>query len=328
MKKALQNRKILLGIISLLLAIAVIVVTSFWPFIFDPNNLKPTFLTDELIIISITIFGMIATLFIGQAGNAQNPASELAKAIVKFNETVKLVTNRNAFKQWIKKVFQPNDLQSIKIRKLRNLGIENNNYLELTIPQIKALKDTPQKYDGVFYKSLTSSQVKGLISIKKNKKQITLVEPEYYLTFKNVESNKTISEKSGNESKKKISVVSLDLLGKIILTLLTAVVLGSLVYDATVGAGGVQAAMNFFSRIWALMSSSFLGYTVGTKINDIDADYIRMRSEVHIQFSEDKTFKPLTEEEEAKEEFKKRVLKEEHALLENKSTQIEMKTGD
>jgi len=325
LKKIISNRKILLGLISLVACLGVIIVTSFWPFILDPKNLKSTFLTDELIIVSITIFSMMSMVFVGQASNAQNPESKLAKAIVKFRETIKLIVSRSAFKQWIKKVFQPNDIKAIKIRNLRALGIERDEYLELSIPQIKALKDTAQKYDGVFYKSLTKEQVDGLLKIKTNKKQISLVEPEYYLTFKALESNKTISEKSGNEDKKKLSIISLDLLGKIVMSLLIAFVFGSLAYDALTQIGGAQAAMNFFSRVWALISSAFLGYSTGCKINDIDADYILMRCEVHVQFSEDKTFKPLTEEEEAKEEFKNRVLEEEHKLLEGKSNQIEMK---
>lgn len=325
MRKIFENKKVLLGITSLIVCLGVIVVTSFWPFILDPSHLKDSFLADEIIICSITIFSMISALFIGQASNAKNPESKIAKAIVKFKETILLIKDRNAFAQWIKKVLQPNDIQSIKIRKLRKLGIENNDYLDFSIPEIKALLDTPQKYNGKFYHSLTKEQVKGLIKIKESKENIAFVEPGYYLTYQALDSEKTVSERSGNETKKKASAISLDLVGKIVLTLCTALVFGSLVYDAQSGISGPQMWLNFASRLWALLSSAFLGYTTGCKINDIDASYIWMRIDVHILYSQDKTFVALSEEELAKEEFKARVLKEEHKLLEGKSNQIEMK---
>lgn len=315
MKKFFENKKVVLGIFSSIVAAIVIGVTSFFPFILDFNNLGKEFITNEIIIIAITISGMISWIFISQAINAKDKESNLAKAKVRFMETFKLITNRNSFKQWVKRVLQPKDLLAIKVRKLRSLGIDKDEYLDLSIPEIKALLDTPQKYNNIWFKSLTKEQVQGLIKIKTNRKQIVLVEPEYYLTFNNIESEKTISEKSGNEGKKKASIVSLDLIGKIVATVTTAVVFGSLLLDANSGIGMEQAWLNFAARMWALISSSFFGFTIGAKINDIDAEYIGMRSEVHIQFSEDKTFVPLSYEEEAKEQFKERVLKEEHALL-------------
>ena len=51
---------------------------------------------------------------------------------------------------------------------------------------------------------------------------------------------------------------------------------------------------------WALVSSSFMGYIVGCQINDIDAEYIEMRIVVQNMFLQDKEFKPIDSQEEAK----------------------------
>lgn len=84
--KKYANRKILLGVSSLFVCVAVIAVTAFIPFIIDPKQWQTVeFLTDELIIVAIVIFSMVATVFIGQAGNAQNEHSNLAKARASFS---------------------------------------------------------------------------------------------------------------------------------------------------------------------------------------------------------------------------------------------------
>ena len=88
------NRKIILGVSSLFICIALICICSFVPFIIDPSQWQTVeFLTDELIIVAIVIFAMISTIFIGQASNAQNENSNLAKSRVLFFETSSKIVN-------------------------------------------------------------------------------------------------------------------------------------------------------------------------------------------------------------------------------------------
>lgn len=67
-----------------------------------------------------------------------------------------------------------------------------------------------------------------------------------------------------------------------------------------------------------MATSSFMGYMVGCQMNDIDADFIDTKCLAHDEFFEDKTFKPLSQQELAKEAFVNRV-KEETVLLPNHS---------
>ena len=114
------NKKIVLGIFSILMCLALIVVCSFTNFIIDPKQWQTEeFLTDELIIVAIVIMSMVSVMFIGQASNAQNPDSRLAKSRVSFFDSLKKVIDKNvnAFRQWIRKVLQPDDIKTIKKRR-------------------------------------------------------------------------------------------------------------------------------------------------------------------------------------------------------------------
>ena len=114
------NRKVLLGIFSILMCFGLITVCSFSRYIIDPSQWQTNeFLTDELIISAIVIMSMVSVMFIGQSSNAQNEKSRIAKARVKFFDSLKDVIAKgiNSFIQWIKKVMQPEDIEIIKERR-------------------------------------------------------------------------------------------------------------------------------------------------------------------------------------------------------------------
>lgn len=336
--KKTVNKKILLGVFSILMCVGLIIVSSFVPFIIDPKRWQTKqFLTDELIICAIVIMSMVSAMFIGQAGNAQNKDSNLAKARTKFFASLELVIAMgiNAFRQWIKKILQPEDIRTIKERKLRSLGIDDVLILELDNVQLKELTIAAQKYPiptsnneedrkGRYFKRITEEQYKGLMKLYKEDLNIHFVEPEYYLSVKNLSDTRTVSERAINEGRKKRFFLSSSVISKLLITIVTAMIFASLVRDLTASVDQAAAWAKFISRMWAMISSAFMGYIVGTQMNDIDAEYIEMRIQVHTRFIQDKDFKPLSQQDEAKQEFIERV-KKEQVLLENKSNQIEMK---
>lgn len=303
--KALTNRKVLLGVTSLALCAALIAICSFVPFIIDPSGWQTTeFLTDELIISAIVIVSMVSCIFIGQASNAQNEGSNIAKSRVKFFTSIKQVTNISGFSQWVKKVLQPRDVRSIKERLMRQHGIEDYSVIDLDYPQIALLEHRAQVFGDRCYKGLSHDQVKFLLKLKKGKGyRINLVEPDYYLSVKNLIDNRTITERSSNESLKKTLYLARSIVSKLIITIVVAMIFASLMRDLTVEQDAAKSWMKFLSRVWSMASSAFVGYIVGCQINDIDAEYIEMRVNVHDMYAQDKTFKPLSEEELAKQEY-------------------------
>lgn len=324
--KGFFNRKVLLGVTALLLCIIVIAVCSFIPFIIEPKNWQTSeFLTNELIICAVVIITMISAMFIGQTGNAQQDKSRIAKARSKFFITVEKITDLNAFSQWVKKVLQPKDIRASKERKMRYAGIEDYSVLDLEYAEINSLLETPQKYNNRFYKGLSKEQIKVVINIKKGGDNIELVEPEYYLSVKNLIDTRTITERSSKEGLKKSLYLIRSIISKLLLTIVVAMIFASLMRDLSQSVDVAKAAQTFSSRIWSMFSSVFMGYLVGCQMNDIDAEYIEMRIAVQNMFLQDKEFKPMDQQEEAKQEFIERVKKENTLQLENNLNKIGMK---
>lgn len=306
------NKKIILGVAALLSVIACIAVSSFVPFNFSLEYITSNkFITNELIIVAIVITTMVSTIFIGQASNAQNEKSKLAKARVNFFHTVSQITDLNKFFQWIKQVLQPSDIKSIYERKMREAGIEDFSVVDLEVYEIDQLLNRPQKFKEKYYKGLSHEQIKLIKKIKNGGYKITLVDPTYYITAKNLGGNKTISERSSSESLKKGSYLSFSIISKVVMTIFVGVIFGSLVKDTITGQDIEESLLTFASRIMSMISSAFMGYIVGCQINDIDAEYIEMRSIVHNEFLQDNGFVAKSTEELAKEEFIKREKNEE-----------------
>ena len=309
--KKIMNRKVLLGASALLVCVGLIAICSFVPFIIDPRRWQTKeFLTDELIITAIVIFSMVAAMFIGQAGNAQSEQSKIAKSRVAFLNTVVKIVDLNAFNQWVKKVLQPRDIRTMKERRLRAINVEDFTVLDLENSQIKALIETPQKYGDRFYKGLTKQQVKEILDIKNGKLNISLVEPAYYLSAKSLIDTRTISERSGKEGIVKGLYLARSIISKVALGIITAMIFASLMRDLTATRDVAVALQKFLSRIWAMVSSVFMGYIVGCQINDIDAEYIDMRVAVQNMYLQDTEFTPVAQQEEAKQEFIERVKSE------------------
>lgn len=325
----LTNRKIILGVTSLIVLIAVIFLFSFVPYTISPGRLKePSFITDLLMVCVITIFALVGTLFIGQASNAQNKKSNIAKATSKFLITKQQVEDRgqSVFKQWIVAVLQEQDKKVIYKRLLEQSGIEDLSVLKLTIKEIQQLT-VPQKFNGEFYKELTKNQIKLLVKIKTGKIKINFVPPEYYLSVKSIVDARTRSERANAEGTQKGKIVFSSVASKLLLTIAFSVVMALFVKDVTSGEySDIEIASKLFSRLASFFSSVFMGYLVGCQINDIDAEYIEMRSSTHVDFLEDKEFVGKSVKEQAKEAFINRVKDEQVLKLDNKSNQLEMKT--
>lgn len=311
MKKGM-NRKILLASFAIMFAMGFIVISSFFPFIIDPKRWQNAeFLSDELIICAIVAFGTVAALFIGQAGNAQDERSEIARSKVTFQSTVEKITDYNRFWQWIRRVFQPGDLEEVKNRLMHEVGLTDTLLLNLSVEEISTLVGTSQKIGDKFYQSITKKQYKRLLEIKEGKARIDFVEPSYYLTAKVGEPTKTLSEKAGSEGKRKVVLLSYSLVSKMVVTVITSMIFASLVYDTTNGSvQQAEAWMKFISRLFALSTSCFMGYMVGVQTNNIDADSINDKVIVLRKYMQDTTFVAKTRDELAKEEFVERVRKE------------------
>lgn len=293
MRKAFENKKIILGMMTVLLILGIVIVSSFWPFILDPNRImNESFLSDELIITSIVLSVTISVIGIAQASNAANKDSELCKKKRLFRKSMKRITSRTAFHQWVKDVLQQRDRQDIVEQEMSKLGIPVEAYL-LERKQILSLTE-PQEIDGVKYEGYPINDLKRVLFLKKQIPSIKFVSPNYYTSVKSIDAGKkNHSQLAAKESIKKILMVVVQLFFRILFTWGCASVLGSLVRDfAEQGGNSAQAWMSFLSRMFAFSTSCFSGWLIGCKLNDADAYYIGKRVEVHTMYLEDSGLNP------------------------------------
>ena len=310
--RPLQNRKIMLGVGALICFASIIALCSFFPFVIDPSRWQTEeFLSDELIVAAIVIFSIICLMFIAQAGNAMNPKSKIAQARVRFSSSVERIFSSkriSAFSQWVRKALQPRDVRAAEERLVSRAGVEDPTTLDLTDAELRALVGTPQKYGDRFYKGITKRQIREIMRAKRLK--FSLVDPSYYLSCSKSSSDRTPTEQSAQEGRKKTALLAWSIASKIAVTVVVAMIFTSLVYDSANGVPAAKAWMKFASRIASMASSSFMGYMIGCQMNDIDAYYIELKCLVHDEFFEDSSFKPKAQQEEAREAFAQRVREE------------------
>lgn len=270
MKTLIESKKVLLGVMTVALIFAIIVVSSFWPFIIDPSRIfTKEFFSEELIITAIVLAVTISMMFVAQAANAKKPESEIAKAKVEFKNSVEKIINHTDFHAWVRDEFQEKDRREIAIREMKRLFIPS------------------EFYDAEDISSLDKEKQNKVIRLRKHINKLRFVNPGYYLTTVTLESSKTASEVASNENLKKFMMVAFDLLTKLIPMWVGASILISLVRDMTQdGGSSAQAWMTFFSKAFAFGSSCFTGYLMGCKMNDTDAEYIRRRVEAHNLYRE------------------------------------------
>ncbi len=308
---ALKNKKVLLGVGALLCLIGIVAVCSFFPFIMEPGRWQTReFLSDELIIVAIVIFSTVCLMIIAQASNAMNPKSELAQARVRFASSVDRIFRGmriSAFSQWVRKRLQPDDIRTARERMIAGIS-DDPGILDLEDSQIRDLVGKSQKYGEKFYKGITKKQRRKIIEAKRRK--FKLVDASYYLTCSKDSGDRTPTERSAGESSKKTALLAWSLGSKLVVTVVAAMIMASLVYDSSSGVEPAKAWMKFLSRMLTMMTSAFMGYVVGCQMNDIDADYIKLKCLVHDRYFEDSDFRPKSQQEEAKEEFMERVKRE------------------
>lgn len=314
-KAELENKKILLGLLTVTLIFAIIIVSSFWPFIFDPSRIGTmSFLTDQMIIAAITIATTVTLLFMAKAGNAQNPKSKIAMAKVAFAQSLARIAKHTFLYKWIEEVMQPRDRMDVAKKGMLRLGV-NFRIWDLTDTEICSLYET-REIDGKKYKALTKAQIKGLMRLRKSVKHMHFVKPQYYTDCESYMNDKNLSQIASGENTKKVLLIVFDLFSRMLLTFMTASIFTSLVLDLTEqGGGNATAWLCFLSRMSAFVSSMLAGYMMGCKANDTDAFYINKRVEAHTMYLEDRNFKPIDDD--VVEIEKPREEKEQQGVEEN-----------
>lgn len=307
--KKYVNKKMILGVSALMFGVAIIFVCSIIPLAIDPKQWNSaSFISDEMIIIALTVLGEVCLLMIGQSYNEAQAVSKIARATVEFNRSIEenIGNKPVAHDQWIRRVLEPQDQKDRYRRLLRNAGIENTHYFDLSREELKQVLKQPMTTgsggDKVYYRQLTKKQYKLILDILDGKYVINFVSPDTYRKLSKIDTDKTTSEKLANQQKKKTYTVINSVFTKTLIVLASGLIFGALIPTDDVQTIG-ETFMKLFTRLFSFTSAGFVGFVLGGQINDIDAEYIREKIDVHKRFASDKTFKPLSEQELAKQEF-------------------------
>lgn len=327
--KKYLSKKMLLGFTALLMGVAIIFVCSIVPLMIDPTKWNSTeFISDEIIIVALTIMGEVSVLMIGQSYNSAQDVSKISRATVEFNHSLENhITSITAFAQWVKMRLEKEDQHERYVRLLHYHGVENMGYLDLDYSDLKQCLEKTIERDKVYYRQITKKQYKLICDIKQGKYVINFVDAYTYIKLSKIDLDKTVSEKMANQQKKKSLTLLNSVFTKTLLVICTGLIFGALVptgdhYETA------TALMKLFTRLFSFSSAGFCGFFVGQQINDIEAEYILEKVEVHKRYASDKDFKPLDEQQLARQEFARQVQednKEYMKQLENNSNKIEYK---
>ena len=329
--KRFLNKKIMLGLLALFLGVCIIFVCSIVPLAIDPSKWGTIeFISDEIILVALTIIGEVCMIMVAQPYNAGDPNSKIAKSRVAFNDSlIDIVRERFAeFEQWCHQVLEPNDLIDKEHKLLNSVGITNYKYLELSRKELEELLTHPIEYDkATHFRQLNKQQYKMIINILDGKCRINFVNPLSYLKLDKIDLDKNTSEKMANQQKKKILILIWSVVSKSLMVLATGLIFGALMPTGQEQTTG-EVLMKLFTRLFDFASAGFVGFFIGCQINDTDSEYINEKIITHTRFNNDKKFKPLAEEELAHKEwvnYKTQEVKEGNAKLMNNLSAIEMK---
>ena len=301
-----NNKKTILAVISLLLVVGLGVLSAIPEFMLSPEKIRTAkFWTNTIVNIIMGLTSFICLMLIGQTSNSANKISQIYKARNVFRELAEDITKNhyNAFRQWLNKVFHPSQQKEKNIALLHSVGISNLKYLDLDIEEIKNLETTPTKE----LKKLTKEQIKALVDIKTGKTAIRFTDCNAYLSESKSLTYQVPAERIANQYRTTVASVGATVLSRLILMVGIAVAFGligwSTIQDISDGERVATIVWNILARLFTTFTNAFMGYFDGGRFNDRDADFLNEKVAIIYRFKDDKSFKPLTEEEEAKEEF-------------------------
>lgn len=311
-----SDKKTVLAFLSFILVLAITILSSIPEFVIKPEQiLTAKFITKLVMTLIIGVTALVCFILIGGTSNGLNPVSEIYKAREAFRASAKDIIDHcySAFKQWVERVRRPAKQKEVNQRVLRHIGITNMAYLELDECDLRNLIIAPNKELGDKYgvRQITQEQFDVIMAIKTGKTSLKFLGVNDYLLERTIGVDLTDEEVLVNQFKKRNWMFSEKVGSRILILVVVAVTLGCIGWDTVQNmSGDMTTAQRTFLIIWDILtklataiSSAFIGFIDGGKFNDFDASYLQIKTNVHSQFKDDKEFKPLTEQELAREEY-------------------------
>jgi len=315
--KRYANKKTILALSSSLAVLAITILSSIPNFMIDPSQIATSkFVTKLIMTLIIGVTNLVCFTVVGGTSNSLNKASNIYRAKEDFRKSAKDIidTCYAAFRQWVMKVRRPAKQLEVNTRLLRHVGITNLAYLDLDECTLRDLMKAPNKELGDKYgvRQITQDQFEVIMSIKNGKTALKFLNPDDYLLEKTMGIDQTDEEVLIKQFTKRNLIFGEEVGSKILVIIVIAITLGCIGWSTaeTMGEGDISETQRNFTIAWDILSkvvtaitSAFVGFFDGGKFNDFDAMYLMIKINIHSQFKADKDFKPLTEQELAREEY-------------------------
>lgn len=316
MAKKYSDKKTVLAFLSFIMVLAITILSSIPEFVIRPEQIfTAKFITKLIMTLIIGVTSLVCFILIGGTSNSLNQMSEIYKARNSFRTSAKNIIDNHysVFKQWVMRVRRPAKQKEVNQRILRYVGITNLAYLELDECELKNLMLAPNKELGDKYgvRQISQEQFDTIMAIKSGKTAIKFLNVDDYLLEKTMGIDQTDEEVLVNQFKKRNFMFGEKISSRMLILIVGAVTFGCIGWSTLQNLDGdMTEAQRVFTIIWDILtklataiSSAFIGFFDGGKFNDFDASYLQIKINVHSQFRDDKDFKPLTEQEIAKEEY-------------------------
>jgi len=316
MAKQYSDKKTVLAFLSFILVLAITILSSIPEFVINPSQVLTTkFVTKLIMTLVIGVTSLVCFILIGGTSNSLNQVSEIYKARDSFRTSAKDIIDNHyaAFKQWVERVRRPAKQKEVNQRVLRHIGITNMMYLDLDESTLRDLVKAPNKELGEKYgvRQITQEQFDVIMAIKTGKTAMKFLSVDDYVLEKTMGIEQTDEEVLVNQFKKRNWMFGERVGSRVLIIVVVAVTLGcigwstldSMAEDMTVAQRTFTIIWDVLTKLATAISSAFIGFIDGGKFNDFDASYLQVKVNVHSQFKADKDFKPLSEQELAKEEF-------------------------
>lgn len=277
--------------------------------VFEKENLS-----NAIINAAITIFGTVAAVPAGTVATKQrrNSDGSLGRYIQEFNAynvvREKVESKRLAFNQW-HNAQHLKELHQKKVDTLLENGIiQAEAILKLTCDQVKTLT-TSQRFevdgDTIYVKGLTNDQIKVCLDVIAGKVNVHKL-PDFYFLYVDGKSSKSFYDQAYYETREANTTLIVNLVTKIFIGfVITSIFTGLVILgdeDMSSKEFVMKAIIIIAARIFNAITSTLWGWLLGQELVYKQCYYINGRTQFLELFLNDTEFKPLSIEEQAREE--------------------------
>lgn len=314
--KAKKNADLntLITIACLTLAFVLTILLSFGArFVFRPQ-LDDSFWGDLAVSASLCVYCLYFGVPEGKNFYQKKENGRYQNALNLFKDMRGQASGKDfAFNQWLEKYYQKNKNDFFRAI-LSSHGNITPLVLDLDYHEIDLLKNPYKKnweeteFKGrkdTYFRSLDKNQIELVKKIFEGKINFSRIPDDFFKTMNGKVVTSEYARQAEANKKHTMGYVMM-IIGRLLLIFAIAFVFNAFAVEVSKANGGseiVERTINTISRIWTMASSFAYGFSLGRVMTMNDSATIEYKARVNKEFIEDKTFKPLNEEEEAKKEY-------------------------